>query len=78
MVVSHVRTVASLNVGDEDARNEVIFPPVLHWNRFPILVLGRHDVEGVQHRSAIDEERSGGEMASGADPERKPVSSLQD
>ena len=78
MSISHVRITEHLDVQGEHLRDEVIFLFVLHENRIAILVLGRHDVEGMQHRRAVNKERRGGEMASGADPEIKPVSLLHE
>ena len=78
MSVSHVWTTEHLDVQDEHLRDEVIFLFVHHGNRISILVLGRHDIEGMQHRRAVNKERRGCEMASGADPEIKPVSLLHE
>ena len=65
--------VNSNSVRDEDVyvRDEVVLRPVFHSDRVAVLVLGRHDVEDVQHGRAVDEQRRRGEVAPRTDPNPK-------
>ena len=62
-----------LNVRDKDLRCKFIFPPVLQDHRVALLVLRWHDIKGMQHRRAIDEDRCKGEVTPGTDPGIKSI-----